>query len=233
MTPLASELALRQRAWVETNRRLVSEWSGGKVGYLYQPDTSGGGLTEFVRYFFPQTDRSALLIDERFNSGGADPDYQLDVLARTQVLWYEARDLPAFRSPLSIMTGPKAMLVNAEAGSGGDVYPYQFKRRGLGTVIGTRTWGGVQGGYRGASPATFVDGGAIRVGDLGTFSPEGHYILENSGFEPDIVVPVTPADDAAGVDPQLRRAVDHLLAELAKSPPRPVPKMERVDRSLR
>jgi tricorn protease len=228
VTPLESEAALRRRSWIERNRKRVDELSKGRIAYVYQPDTSSDSLVEFDRYFFPQSNRQALILDERFNDGGGDPDYQLDVLDRQQVHWYRNRNEAPFKSPFHILSGPKVMLVNAEAGSGGDVYPYQFKIRGLGEVVGTRTWGGVQGG--GAGPG-LIDGGSARVPNLGTWSPDGEYILENEGFTPDIEVQVFPRDDFAGRDPQLERAVEMILDELVRRPPPPMPSLETVDRS--
>jgi tricorn protease len=230
VTPLESEGALRHRDWMERCRRKVDELSRGRIAYVYQPNTSDESIQEFDRYFFPQSDRAAVIVDERFNRGGGDPDYQLDVLDRQQVHWYRQRNTPAFKSPYSMVPGPKLMLVNAEAGSGGDVYPYQFKIRGLGTTMGTRTWGGVQGGGAGVP---LLDGGVARVPDLGTYSPDGAYILENVGFVPDVEVPVFPKDDAAGRDPQLEKAVEILLDELERHPPKAVPALEKVDRSLK
>jgi tricorn protease len=227
--PLASEQELRRRTWIDDKLQAVQKLSQGKIAYLHQPDTSGGGLTEFIRYFFPQVDRDALIIDERFNDGGADTDYQLDVLSRQQVHWYAPRDLRPSLSPQSMLRGPKVMLINAEAGSGGDVYPYQFKLRALGTVIGTRTWGGVNGGYRGAAPARFIDGGSLGLPDLGTYAPDGAFIMENEGFKPDIEIDNTPLDDSQGRDAQLERAVEYLLEQLKLKPPAVVPEMQRRD----
>ncbi len=228
VVPIESEGALRRRSWIERNRRKVDELSGGRVAYVYQPNTSEESLIEFDRYFFPQSDRSGIVLDERFNGGGGDPDYQLDILDRQQVHWYRIRNHPPFKSPFSIVAGPKVMLVNAEAGSGGDVYPYQFKIRGLGKTVGTRTWGGVQGG--GAGPR-LVDGGFARVPNLGTWAPDGEYILENVGFVPDVEVQVFPRDDFEGRDPQLERAVAIALEELRRKPPAAMPSLEGVDRS--
>jgi tricorn protease len=131
-----------------------------------------------------------------------------------------------------MIPGPKVMLVNAEAGSGGDVLPYQFTLRRLGTTVGTRTWGGVQGGSSGA-PYQMVDGGIVTTPSLGTFSPEGKYILENSGFTPEHVVENFPKDDYLGIDRQLEKAVEVILDELRRNPPRGIPPMEKVDRSLK
>ncbi len=225
------EKALRYRDWVERNRAWVDEQSGGRVAYLHQPDTSGGGLREFIRYFYPQSGKEAIILDERFNDGGADPDFQLDVLGRTPFLLYGPRDMPLFPSPNSAIAGPKVMLINAEAGSGGDVYPYQFKRRNLGTVIGTRTWGGVNGGFRGVMPAQKIDGGEVGIPDLTTNSPEGTYILENAGMTPDIEVEYFPVDYASGRDPQLARGVTFLLEKLDASPSTILETVERVNRA--
>ena len=222
------EVSLRYRDWVERNRAWVDEVSDSRVAYLHQPDTSEGGLREFIRYFYPQANKDAIIIDERFNKGGADPDFQLDVLGRTPFLLYAPRDIPYFPSPNSAIAGPKVMLINAEAGSGGDVFPYQFKRRNLGTLIGTRTWGGVNGGFRESWPDRAIDGGSLSIPDLGSYSPEGNYILENDGMSPDIQVEFYPADYAAGRDPQLARAVEFLLQELEEFRPMP----ESVDRAL-
>jgi tricorn protease len=230
VVPIGNEGPLRHRDWIEGNRRKVDALSNGRIAYVYQPDTSGGSLREFDRYFFPQSDRAAVILDERFNRGGGDPDYQLDILDRQQVHWYRERNEPPFKSPFSIVAGPKVMLVNAEASSGGDVYPYQFKIRKLGTTVGTRTWGGVQGGGAGAP---LMDGGFVRVPNLGTYAPDGSYILENVGFVPDVEVQIFPKDDAAGRDPQLEKAVEIVLEELRRNPPPSVPELQKVDRSLK
>jgi len=229
--PLDSERALRRRAWIEENRKKVDELSDGKIAYVYQPDTGLQSVQEFNRYFFPQADRAAIIIDERFNDGGADTDYQLDILDRQQVHWYAPRQEPALTSPFYMISGPRVMLVNAEAGSGGDVLPYQFTLRHLGTTVGTRTWGGVQGGSEGA-PYQMIDGGIVTTPSLGTFSPEGKYILENSGFTPEHVVENFPRDDYLGRDRQLEKAIELIMDELRLNPPKGVPPMEKVDRSL-
>ena len=218
VVPLADEFELRMRDWIESRRRLVHDLSDGRIAYLHSPDTSQGGMAEFVRYFFPQTNREGLIVDVRFNRGGADLDYLLDTMGRTRLHWYTARGLQPFEAPTSLLTGPKLMLVNAEASSGGDVFPYQFKSRKLGTVIGTRTWGGANGGYRGAVPTGFIDGGQVTVPDLGVYSPDGSPILENIGFEPDEIVDSTPADDVAGRDVAVERGVAILMKKLANTP---------------
>jgi tricorn protease len=212
--PIGSESWLRQRAWVEQELEYVTARSHGRIAYLHQPDTSEGGLSEFARYFFPQADRQAVIVDERFDHGGADPDYQLDTLGRTRFVWYTRRQMRPLGGPTSLIQGPKVMIINSEARSGGDLYPYYFKQRHLGTVIGTRTWGGVNGGYRGGEPAQLVDGGSVAVPDLGSYSPSGEPILENRGFTPDEVVDIYPDDYAAARDPQIDRAVDLLLKRL-------------------
>ena len=211
---VASEGWLRRRDHVERLRRYVHQRSGGRIGYVHQPDTYFNGLAEFQRYFFPQENREAMIIDTRFNNGGLDPDFQLDYLARTRLHVYRPRNLDDFAAPTVSIDGPMVMLSNESAGSGGDMYPYQFKLRGLGRVIGTRTYGGVNGGYRGVDPTTLVDGGRVGVPDLLTLGPNGEPILENVGFVPDEEVPILPADYEAGRDPQLDRAIDYLLERL-------------------
>jgi tricorn protease len=230
VVPLKNERALRRRAWIEHNRKVVDKLSQGAIAYVYQPDTGTDSIREFNRYFFPQSDRQAVIIDERFNDGGDDPDYQLDILDRQQLHWYVRRNTPPFTSPYSMISGPKVMIVNAEAGSGGDVYPYQFKLRGLGVTVGTRTWGGVMGG--GGGPL-LLDGGYVSAPNLGTYSAEGDYILENSGHRPDHEVAIYPQDDFRARDPQLEKAVEILLERLKVDPPKDIPDFKRVDRSLK
>jgi tricorn protease len=216
---VSSEGWLRRRDHVERLRRYVHQRSGGRIGYVHQPDTYANGLAEFQRYFFPQADREALIIDARFNNGGLDPDFQIDYLARIRQHVYRPRNLDEFAAPTASIDGPMVMLSNESAGSGGDMYPYQFKLRGLGRVIGTRTHGGVNGGYRNVDPAALVDGGRVAVPDLRTLGPNGEPILENVGFVPDEEVPILPADYEAGRDPQLDRAIDYLMAQLGRAQP--------------
>ena len=228
VVPLESENAMRRRAWIERNRLRVDKLSGGRIAYVYQPDTSEASVAEFNRMFFPQSDRAAVIVDDRFNRGGGDPDYQLDILDRQQVHWYVTRDQEPIKSPFSIVAGPKIMLVNAEASSGGDVYPYQFTIRHIGTTVGTRTWGGANGGGGGLP---LIDGGSVHVPDLGTYAPDGRYILENSGLSPDVEVQIFPHDDFEGRDPQLEKAVEILLTALQQHPPVGRPQIEKVNRA--
>lgn len=222
VVPLASDRWLRLRTWIEDRRQYVEQRSKGRLAYLHQPDTLDRGLNEFVRYFFAQANRQGLIVDDRYNTGGADPDFQLDVMGRSPFLLYRPRDMAPFGAPNSIIDGPKILLVNAESQSGGDVFPIQFKARKLGRVIGTRTWGGVDGYYRSvfyreSFPASLMDGGLLAVPDLATLSVAGERIVENVGFQPDEVVDVTPADFRAGRDPQLDRAIDLLLEDLPQA----------------
>ncbi|MEP7341187.1 MAG: PDZ domain-containing protein, partial [Acidobacteriota bacterium] len=142
VVPIPNELGLRNLAWVEDNRRKVDKLSGGKLAYIYLPDTAGGGYTFFNRYFFSQLDKQGALVDERFNSGGHAADYVVDYLKKPLMSYWTGREGEDFRQPFGTMPGPKAMLINEYSGSGGDYLPYMFRRAGVGPLIGKRTWGG-------------------------------------------------------------------------------------------
>ena len=215
VVPVANEGALRNLAWIEGNRRKVSEMTGGKIGYVYLPDTALGGFTFFNRYYFSQLDRDALVIDERFNSGGQAADYVIDYLRKPLMSYWAVRDGEDWRQPFGVMPGPKTMLVNEYSGSGGDYMPWMFRRAGLGALIGKRTWGGLVGigGY-----PTLIDGGSVTAPHFAFYSPEGRWEVENNGVAPDIEVDLDPAAWRQGHDPQLERGVQYLLDELKKKP---------------
>ncbi len=156
--PIANEAALRQWNWVEANREYVERKSGGKVAYVYLPDTAGDGYTFFNRMFFAQVDKPALIVDDRRNSGGQAANYVLEVLNRKYLSGWKDRDALVFNTPAGAIYGPKAMLIDQDAGSGGDFLPYGFRRLGLGKLIGTRTWGGLIG--ISANPS-LIDGGFL------------------------------------------------------------------------
>jgi tricorn protease len=216
VVPIASETALRHRAWVEGNVRLVDSLSGGRVAYVHLPNTATAGYTEFNRYYFSQLDRSATVIDERFNQGGDIADYVEDMLNRPVLAYMATRNGRVFSSPAASIYGPKVMVTNEYAGSGGDALPLYFRRRGLGKLVGKRTWGGLVGIY---DYPPLIDGGFVTAPRIALFSPSGEWDAENSGVPPDIEVEMTPKLVIQGHDPQLERAVAVVMEELAKTPP--------------
>jgi tricorn protease len=217
---LGSEYRLRNLAWIEANRRKVDELSGGKVGYVYVPDTGQNGQNELVRQWRGQVTKDGLVIDERFNSGGQIPDRFVEMLNRPLRNYWGVRDGKDWSWPPVTHAGPKAMLINGWSGSGGDCFPYYFKQSGLGPLIGTRTWGGLIG-ITGAPP--LIDGGSVTVPTFGIYDMEGRWIIESTGVDPDIEVVDDPAAMANGGDPQLERAVQEVLKTLKEHPPK-VPK---------
>jgi tricorn protease len=219
VVPIASETTLRLRAWMEDNRRRVEQLSNGRLAYVYLPDTFINGFANFNRYYFAQTDKQGALIDERFNGGGWVADYIVDWLARpllTVAMTREGKDQDVPRT----IRGPKVMLINQYAGSGGDALPWMFKRLGTGRLIGTRTWGGLIGigGY-----PSLIDGGTITAPRWGLFNPDsGEFDVENQGIAPDVEVEYDPAAVRKGHDPQLEKAVAMALEELQQHPPAPI-----------
>ena len=213
--PIPSEASLRQWNWVEANREYVSRKSGGKVAYVYLPDTAGDGYTFFNRMFFAQVDKPALIVDDRRNSGGQAANYVLEVLNRKYLSGWKDRDALVFNTPAGAIYGPKAMLIDQDAGSGGDFLPYGFKRLGLGKLIGTRTWGGLIGI---AVNPSLIDGGFLTVPFFRFYTPEGEWRVENEGVAPDIEVPLDPVAVNAGGDVQLDAAIADVLQQLTNSP---------------
>jgi tricorn protease len=221
VVPVANENSLRQLAWVEGNRRKVEQLSNGKLAYVWLPDTAQGGYTNFNRYFFAQLDKDGAVIDERFNGGGHGADYIIDYLKKPLNSYWAMRDGEDFRQPFGTMPGPKAMLVNEYAGSGGDYLPWMFRREKIGPLIGKRTWGGLVGigGYPG-----LIDGGSVTAPHFAFYSPEGKWEIENYGVAPDIEVELDPKAWREGRDLQLEKAVEVLLATLAKNPLKKTPR---------
>jgi tricorn protease len=191
--------------------------SGGKIGYVYLPDTSVPGFTYFARYYFAYLDKKAVVVDERFNGGGYAADYIVDHLDRPLLNYWKSRYGKPQWSPTAAIFGPKAMIINEWAGSGGDALPFYFKKRGIGPLIGKRTWGGRVGisGY-----PVLMDGGAMTSPTIGYISETGEFGIENHGVDPDIEVEITPEDYIAGRDTQLEKAVQVLMDELKKNPPK-------------
>ncbi len=213
---LASEARLRHLAWIEKNRQRVDEATGGKVGYVYVPDTGRGGQNELVRQFRAQFNKAGLIIDERFNSGGQIPDRFIELLGRSVTNYWGVRDGKDWAWPQVAHAGPKAMLINGWSGSGGDCFPFYFHEAKLGPLIGTRTWGGLIG-MTGAP--SLIDGGSVTVPTFGIYNTRGEWIIEGYGVDPDIKVVDDPAIMAKGKDPQLERAIDEVVKALKKNPP--------------
>ncbi len=219
VVPIASEGALRNLAWIEDNRRKVEKMSDGKLAYIYLPDTAQGGYTFFNRYFFSQLDKQGAVVDERYNSGGHAADYVVDYLKKPVNSYWALRDGEDFRQPVGAMPGPKAMLMNEYSGSGGDYLPYLFRRYGIGPLIGKRTWGGLVGigGY-----PSLMDGGSVTAPNFAFYTPEGKWDIENRGVAPDIEIDLDPKAWREGRDVQLEKAVNWVMEELKKNPPKPV-----------
>ena len=217
VVPVASERALRRHAWVEGNRQLVDEMSGGRLAYVWLPNTGRGGYTYFNRYYFAQQDKQGAVIDERFNGGGSAADYMIDLMARPIMGYFNnpVGEKKPFSNPNAGIWGPKVMIINDAAGSGGDLLPYMFRLRGIGPLIGTRTWGGLVGIW---DVPPLMDGGRITAPRGGFFDLEGEWAVENEGVPPDIEVEQLPAEVIAGHDPQLEKAVAVALDLLEKHP---------------
>ena len=219
VVPVPTETGLRNLAWIEQNRRKVDTMSSGKLAYVYLPDTAQGGYTFFNRYYFSQLDKQGAVVDERFNSGGQAADYVIDYLTKPLMSYWAVRDGDDYRQPFGAMPGPKAMLLNEYSGSGGDYLPYMFRRAKVGPLIGTRTWGGLVG--VGGYPA-LIDGGSITAPHFAFYTPEGKWEIENQGVRPDVEIEFDPAAWRQGRDPQLEKAVEWLLGELKKNPPKTI-----------
>ena len=216
VVPVASETALRGLDWIEGNRRRVDQLSGGKLAYVYVPNTGGGGYTSFNRYFFAQTQKQGAVIDERFNGGGALADYIVEYLSRPLLNFIYFRDGRSMPTPLGAIYGPKAMIVNELAGSGGDALPWYFRKMKIGPTIGKRTWGGLVA----SQPLPqLMDGGFVTSPDAAIYGLNGEWEVENVGTPADIEVELDPAAWRQGRDLQLEKTVEYLLEELRKNPP--------------
>ena len=215
VVPVANEYSLRNRDWVEGNMRKVHEATNGRVAYVYVPNTAEPGHIYFKRYFFPQADKDAIIVDERFNGGGLIADYYIDILRRPVISYWNMRYGADLKTPGASIQGPKVMLIDETAGSGGDLLPWMFRKFKLGTLVGKRTWGGLVGTL---DFPVLMDGGYVTAPNLAIWTEDG-WVVENEGVPPDIEVEQTPADVIAGHDPQLERAIRVILQELEKNPP--------------
>lgn len=224
---IADEGDLRYIEWVEANRRKVAEMSGGKIGYIHVPNTQNEGMIEFIKGYYSQSDKEAVIVDERFNGGGFIPTFFIEKLARTYMTMFKQRNGGDVGFPNQVIEGPKAMLINEYAGSGGDLFPWFFRHSKLGPLIGNRTWGGLVG-ITGGAP--LVDGGSVTAPEFGLYDiDKGEWIAENKGIDPDMPVDNTPDQLAKGRDPQLEKAVDYLKNELKKGPRKVnVPEFPRI-----
>ncbi|HLB54921.1 MAG TPA: PDZ domain-containing protein [Gemmatimonadales bacterium] len=216
VVPIAAEGGLRNRAWIEGNIRKVDSATGGRVAYVYVPNTGGAGYESFKRYFYPQAHKDAIIVDERFNGGGSLADYYIDILQRPALSWWAMRYGEDLKTPTASIQGPKALLIDETAGSGGDYFPWMFRQLKIGPLIGQRTWGGLVGilGF-----PVLMDGGSITAPNLAIWVPAGGFIVENEGVAPDLEVEQTPKEVIAGRDPQLERAIAWVTEELRKNPP--------------
>ena len=215
VVPLKSEYSLRNRDWVEGNLKKVTKATNGQVAYVYVPNTAGLGHDYFKRYFFPQANRKAIIVDERFNGGGQLADYYIDILMRPYQAHWNFRYGKDMKSPSASIQGPKVMLIDETAGSGGDMLPWMFRKFKVGTLVGKRTWGGLVGilGF-----PEFIDGASVTAPNVGIWTKDG-FIVENVGVPPDVEVEQWPKNIIQGHDPQLEKGIDILLKELKENPP--------------
>jgi tricorn protease len=214
VVPVTDEHALRNRAWVEDNIRKVTASTKGRVAYVYVPNTAGLGRAYFKRYFYPQADREAIIIDERHNGGGLVADYYIDLLRRPHLNQWVTRYGADQKSPTAAIHGPKVMIIDETAGSGGDLLPWIFRKLKVGTIVGKRTWGGLVGilGF-----PVLMDGGWLTAPNIAFLSKDG-FRVENEGVPPDVEIEQTPADVLAGRDPQLDKAIEIVMKQLDAAP---------------
>ena len=213
---LGSEAVLRHQAWIEGNRKRVDAASGGKIGYIYVRNTAADGQSNLYQQFRAQFPKPGLIIDERWNSGGQIPDRFIELLGRRVTNYWGVRDGRDWQTPHVAHNGPKAMLANGWSGSGGDCFPWLFRKNKLGPVIGQRTWGGLIG-MTGAP--RLIDGGSVTVPTFSIYDTNGEWIIEGHGVDPDIVVTDDPAALAKGIDPQLERAIEEVKKSIETKPP--------------
>lgn len=235
--PISDEGDLRLRNWIESNRKKVEEMSAGRLAYVWLPNTGQGGFEAFNRYYFAQQDKDGVVIDERNNGGGSAADYMIDVMDRELLGYFNSKvgnKYPPFTTPMAGLWGPKVMIINERAGSGGDLLPYMFREKEIGPLIGTRTWGGLVGTW---DTPQFIDGGGMIAPRGGFFNTEGKWDVEDKGISPDIQVMQKPDAVINGKDPQLQRSVNEALKLLEKhnielkEEPAPPQKWKRADKT--
>jgi tricorn protease len=212
--PVANESAIRNRDWIEGNLRKVTEATNGKVAYVYVPNTASQGYEYFKRYFYPQANRDAIIVDERFNGGGSIADYYIDLLTKPYQSHWNMRYGMDLKTPSASIQGPKVMIIDETAGSGGDMLPWMFHKFNVGTLVGKTTWGGLVGVL---DFPELMDGGFVTAPNVAIWTKDG-FIVENVGVSPDVEVEMWPADVIKGKDPQLEKAIEIALDKLAKNP---------------
>jgi tricorn protease len=215
VVPAGSENSFRYMDWLESNRLAVDKASGGKIGYIYLPDTWNGSATDFPRYFYSQTKKEGLIIDGRFNGGGLDPEIFLQRLQKKPHAFWTRRQSVDQPIPHLAVDAHMALLTNRYAGSGGDELPYEFRWFGMGPIIGTRTWGGLVGI---SMFIELIDGGTITVPDYRIYSEKGAWVVENEGVTPDIIVDIDSRGYADGYDTQLMKAVEVVMKKISEEP---------------
>ncbi|MEM9390224.1 MAG: PDZ domain-containing protein [Bacteroidota bacterium] len=215
VTPISNEAALRNRDWVEGNLKKVHDATNGKVAYVHVPNTTVAGHEYFKRYFFPQVNKQAIIVDERYNRGGQIADYYIDILLRPYQSYWNFRHGKDLKTPSASIQGPKVLLIDENAGSGGDMLPWMFRKFNVGTMVGKTTWGGLVGilGF-----PEFIDGGSVTAPNVAIWTKDG-YIVENEGVAPDVEVEQWPKDLIEGRDPQLEKAIEIVMQQLADNPP--------------
>jgi tricorn protease len=218
--PVESERMMRLWSWIESNRRAIDKATDGRVGYVYLPNTAGAGYTFFNRMFFAQVDKEAMIIDERSNAGGQAANYITEVLSRRHLSGWKDRDGQPYNTPAGAIHGPKVMLIDQDAGSGGDYLPYSFRHLGIGKLIGTRTWGGLIGIY---TNPQLMDGATLTVPFFRFYDANNNWSVENEGVAPDIEVRLDPIASNQGRDTQLEQAIAEVLSQL-EGFENPVPK---------
>jgi tricorn protease len=228
--PIKSEQELFYLDWVESRRKIVDQLSNGRIGYIHVPDTAIQGNREFFKGMYAYNDKEAFIIDDRYNRGGLTPVKMIQKLAQRPTYYWYSRNLALAKEPIFALEGPMVMLINHYSASGGDDFPYWFKKYKLGKLIGTRTWGGLVG--IGWSPG-LVDGPSFGVPDTAFVSKDGEIVVEGIGVYPDKGFEVydRPEEIAKGRDPSIEVAVKYLLEQLEKNPPKKPKKPVPPDRS--
>lgn len=216
VVPIANERGLRNQDWIEGNIEKVDKATNGQVAYVYVPNTAGLGHEYFKRYFFPQANKKAIIIDERHNGGGQLADYYIDMLKKPYQSSWNFRYGKDMKAPSASIQGPKVMIIDETAGSGGDYLPWMFRKYGLGKLVGKTTWGGLVGvlGY-----PEFIDGGSVTAPNVAFWTEEEGYAIENEGVAPDIEIEQWPVDVIQGRDPQLEKAIEIVMQQLNENPP--------------